>query len=549
MNDSAMIDGSGSADVAGHAAVAAREDAKLHRTLGFWSLVAAGLGSVIGSGWLFAAMYAAQSAGPASLVAWIIAGVLMLAIALVFAELGMVRPESGGLVRYPLYSNGRFAASIVGWSMWVSYVGNPPTEAAGVVQYASSYLPGVFANGELTGLGILLAIALMALFVLVNYFGVRLFAHTNNTVTAIKVFIPTTTVGLLIASGFDGSNVSGHGGFAPYGMNAAFTTIAAAGMVFSYTGFRNIIELSGEARRPRRDIPAALITTIAFTIVLYLGLQVAFLGAVPGSDLVAGWHGVNYDSPFAHLALVLGMSWLYWVLIADSMLSPSGSGIIFTASNARNVFGLAKNGFFPQQLVKVHERFRVPVRALLFNFVAGLMFLLPLPSWHQIIGVASTLIAFTFSIGSVSLFAFRRVGLGDHTSRLPGMRIVAPLAFVTASLVIFWVQWPTLLKTIPIVAIGLIWYGVVFVRSRESIREVLGGVWLLVYLAAMYTLSWAGSFGGHHLIASPWDSITVGVVAALIYVWGVRSATAYMHENHAQTAMLKEDFANHQDHP
>src|SRR3978361_2457701 len=89
------------------------EDAKFRKTLGFWSLLATGIGSVIGSGWLFSAMYAAQTAGPASIIAWVIGGAVMLAVALVFAELGMVHPESGGLVRYPLYSNGRFAASIV----------------------------------------------------------------------------------------------------------------------------------------------------------------------------------------------------------------------------------------------------------------------------------------------------------------------------------------------------------------------------------------------------------------------------------------------------
>jgi amino acid transporter len=101
-------------------------------------LLAAGLGSVIGSGRLFASMYAAQGAGPAALVAWVVGGALMLMVALVFAELGMTKPESGGLVRYPMYSDGGLTAGIVGWAMWINYVGNPPTEASGVVQYAAS---------------------------------------------------------------------------------------------------------------------------------------------------------------------------------------------------------------------------------------------------------------------------------------------------------------------------------------------------------------------------------------------------------------------------
>ena len=268
-----------------------REDAKLRKNLGYWSLVATGLGSVIGSGWLFSPMYAAKAAGPASLIAWVIGGVLMLAVALVFAELGIAHPESGGLVRYPLYSNGRLAAGIVGWLNWVSYAGNPPTEASGVLQYASAYLPGVYTGGALTPLGILIAIALTAVFVMINFFGVRLFARTNNVVTAIKILIPTTTVGLLIASGFDGRNFSEHGGFAPYGYGAALAAIASAGLVFAYTGFRNIVELSGEVRRPRKHIPAALITTMVATILLYLGLQFAFLGVVPRNLLGAGWRG------------------------------------------------------------------------------------------------------------------------------------------------------------------------------------------------------------------------------------------------------------------
>lgn len=504
------------------------EDAKLRRTLGYWSLVATGLGSVIGSGWLFSAMYAAQSAGPASLIAWVIGGLLMLAVALVFAELGIARPESGGLVRYPLYTNGRLAASIVGWSMWVCYLGNPPTEAAGVVQYASSYIPGLYQSKQLTGPGIAVAVGLMAIFVVINYFGVQLFARTNNVVTAIKVLIPTSTVVLLIASGFDGSNITAHGGFAPYGYGIALGTIATAGMVFAYTGFRNIVELSGEVRNPRKHIPAALVTTLTVTIVLYLGLQVAFLGAVPSHLLAGGWHGVNFDSPFAQLALLLGMSWLYWILIADSMLSPSGSGICYTACNARNSFGLAKNGFFPSWLTWVNPRWGVPTRALLVNFVIGIVFLLPLPSWHQIVSITGTLAVFTFSIGSVSLLAFRRTGVTGPENRLRGMSVIAPAAFVISALVIYWVGWSDLLKTVPIVAVGLVWYAVTWVRQRHGASELTGGWWLLAHLAFLYVVSVLGSFDGFDLLPAPWDSVLVAVVSFGVYFWGVTSATTHM---------------------
>jgi amino acid transporter len=507
---------------------AQREDAKLRKTLGFWSLVAAGLGSVIGSGWLFSAMYAAQAAGPAALIAWVIGGVLMLSVALVFAELGIAHPESGGLVRYPLYSNGRLTAGIVGWVMWVSYLGNPPTEAAAVLQYAGSYLPGVYEDDKLTTPGIALAVALTLVFTLVNYFGVQLFARTNNVVTGLKILIPTATVVMLIASGFDSTNITGHGGFAPYGYGAAVGAIATAGMVFAYTGFRNIIELSGEVKHPRKHIPAALVTTMLVTIVLYLGLQLAFLGAVPASLLGAGWHGVNLDSPFAQLAMLLGISWLYWTLIADSMLSPSGTGIVYTASNARNCYGLAKNGFFPGWLLQVNERWGVPTRALGLNFLVGVLFLLPLPSWHEIVPVTGTLAVFTFSIGSVSLLAFRRTGVTGPGERLPGMGVIAPFAFVVSALVIYWVGWSDMVKTLFIVVPGLVWYAVVHVRRRHTADDLRGGWWLVAHLVFLYLVSALGSFDGLGLLPAPWDSVLVAVVSVGVYAWGTAAATAHM---------------------
>ncbi len=516
----------------------AEQDALLHKGLGYWSLLATGVGSVIGSGWLFSSMYAAQAAGPASLIAWVIGGVLMLMIALVFAELGMVRPESGGLVRYPMYSNGKLAATVVGLAMWLSYVGNPPSEASGVVQYASSWLGGVYDlhTQQLTTWGILLSIGLMAVFVLLNYFGLRLFAKSNNTVTAIKITIPTITVILLIVSGFDhrhgaggAGNFTGHGGFAPMGYGAALGAIASAGMIFAYTGFRNIIELSGEATNPRRDIPRALVTTIVFTIVLYIGLQIAFLVAVPTGVLAkGGWAGVNFDSPYANLAELLGFTWLYWLLIADSSLSPSGSGIVYTASNGRNVFGLAKNGLFPKATMKIHRGTGIPRRALLLNFVVGICFLLPLPSWHEIVGVMSTMAAFTFSIGSITLLTFRAVGLGDRSTRLRGMSVIAPAAFIVSSLVIYWSTWPDLRKTIPIVAIGVIWYAILHVRGRYGTDEIRGGLWLVVYLAAMYAMSYIGSYGGRDWIGQPWDTIAAAVIAVACYMWGLREGERYM---------------------
>ncbi len=520
------------------------EDRKLQRRLGFWSLLAAGVGSVIGSGWLYAAMYAAKAAGPASLLSWVVGGVLMLLVALVYAELGMAQPESGGLVRYPLYSHGRLAATVIGLAMWLSYVGNPPTEAAGVVQYAATWLPGVFdaATGSLTPAGIGLAVLLMAGFVLLNYYGVVWFARANNAITAFKVLVPLATVVLLLLSGFDHragaqgmTNWVAHGGFAPMGYPAALGAVASAGLIFAYTGFRNIVELSGEAAHPRRDIPRALVATILLSILLYLALQSAFVVALPAALLHAGWQGLNLKSPFADLAQLLGLSWLYWLLMADAMVSPSGSAIVFTSANARNLFGVAKNGLLPAALMQVHPASGVPRRALLLNLLIGVAFLLPLPSWHAIVRPLSALIVFTFSIGAVSLPVFRASGRTATGARLRGMRLIAPLAFVISSLVIYWAGWKVLAPTVPVMLLALLWYLLQGARTaRRGLRgwfdaaDWRAGSWLLVYVALLYALAWLGSADGGHRFGLGLGSVLTTLVSLGCYRWGVRAGMRHV---------------------
>lgn len=513
-------------------------DRDLKRSLGLWSLLATGVGSVIGSGWLLAANAGANAAGPAVLIAWAIGGGLMLMIALVFAKLGMVRPESGGLVRYPLYSNGRLAATIVGWVMWISYIGNPPTEAAAVLQYADSYMDGIYDGSRLSPLGLVLAVALMALFVVVNYFGIQWFAKTNNVVTAIKVFIPTLTVALLIASGFTHHKEAGgtanftDQGFAPMGWGAALSAIATAGMVFAYTGFRNVIELSGEASNPKRDLPRALIGTIGIAFVLYTLLQIAFLMAIPSGMLAkAGWSGVDFESPYAQLAKLLGFMWLYWLLIADSMLSPSGAGIVFTASNARNAYGLAKTRLLPKMFTDINKRTGVPAKALMFNLAVGVLFIVLLPSWQSLVEVMSVLAVFTFSIGSVSLHVFRNADVGNDSMRLRGMKIIAPAAFVISTLVVIWEPWDILRKTIVVIIATLLYYAFAHIRHSFSRGELAGGIWLLAYLVLVYAVSYSGSFGGQGWLPSPWESVVAGAISLGIYFWGIKAGTTYLTEH------------------
>jgi amino acid transporter len=510
------------------------EDRHLKRNLGFWHLTAIAFGGTIGSGWLFGSMYAAQAAGPEAIITWVIGGLALLLIALVLVEVGASRPESGGLVRWPLYSNGRLVATLIGWGVWVAYATNPPSESAAVLQYASRWIHGLYNGTRLTGPGVLAAVGLMAIFVALNWFGVQLFARVNAAVTAAKFVVPALTVVALIASGFDSGHVTGStspGGFAPYGWAAGLSAIATAGIIYAYTGFQGPIDLSGEARNPGRDVPRAVITALVAAMVLYIALQVAFLGAVPNHDLLHGWKGVNFSSPFSQLATLLNLSWLSWLLYVDAVISPGGSALVFTAETGRESYALGKNRFFPQSVAVVDRGSGVPRRALVVNFVIGLAFLLPFRSWHSIVAATSELGLFAYSISAISAEAFRRAAPEHVAGWIKGMRVLAPASFVVASLILYWAGWKELRIALPVLLVAVAVYLYQQARERIGREDVRAGAWLVVYLVAILLVSALGSFDGTDTIPAPWDSVAVAVIGLAAFVAGVRAAERYVEAN------------------
>ncbi len=504
---------------------AAQEDRHLRRSLGYWQLTAIGFSGVIGSGWLLASMVAAQIAGPEAIVAWLVGGAVLALIALVMADLGAARPESGGLVRWPFYSSGRLVATIAGWGIWISYATNPPSESTATLQYMSKYVPQVYNGSSLTTLGVLFGVGIMAVFVLVNWFGVQLFARVNGALTVAKFVVPALTVVALFASGFHDGNFGSHGGFAPYGWAPGLSAIATAGIIYAYTGFQGPVDLSGEARNPRRDVPRAVLTSLALSALLYLLLQVVFVGAVPGHDLIGGWHGVSFSSPFAQLAVAANLTWLSWVLYADAIASPAGSALAFTAAAGRESFAMAKNRFLPRAAGKVNERSGVPRRALVINFVIGLAFLLPLHSWQSIVAATAVLALIAYALPAVSAAVLPRPGGPSGW-----LRYLAPAAFVLATMIMYWATWKELRIALPVLLVGVAFYARQQWRGGVDWQDVRLGAWLVGYLIAIGILSALGSkdFGGSGLIPAPYDSVIAAAIGLVAYLRGVRDGLRHL---------------------
>src|ERR1700761_7751914 len=162
----------------------------IRQDVGGVALLFTGLGSIIGSGWLFGAWKVAKLAGPDGVWAWVIGAVIIMFVALTYAEQGAMFPESGGSVRYGFYSHGSFVGFVTGWGAWIAIVSGIPAAAEASGQSMSTgkwdWAKDLYGHGELSTLGLAFSACLVIVYFLLNYWSVKVFAHTNSAITFFK---------------------------------------------------------------------------------------------------------------------------------------------------------------------------------------------------------------------------------------------------------------------------------------------------------------------------------------------------------------------------
>ena len=514
------------------------EHVTMRRDVGVIGLLFASVGSIIGSGWLFGALTAAQLAGPAAILSWVIGAVMILLIALVYAELGTMFPLSGGVVRFPHIAFGSFASYTTGWILWVAVSTTAPIEVEGALQYATKYAPftteHTASNGEtihtLTGLGYLVAVFGMAFFVAVNYFGIRWFARVNNVAVWWKLAVITLVIVAFLVTAFHSANFSSHG-FATDGAHGVFTAIATGGIVFSYLGFRQGIELAGETNNPRRNVPIAVIGSVLLTAVIYIALQVAFIAAVRPSDLTSshGWTNLDFTNdfgPLAAIASLIGLGWLATVLYVDAIISPADTGLIYTTVTSRVSYAMGRNGNAPRPLAHTTQR-GVPLVGLFVAFVIGLVVLLPFPSWQQLVGFVTSATVLSFGAGTVALAALRReLPDAKRPFKVPFGDVIPFLAFYSSNLIVYWAGWEVDWKLFVGILLGFVLLAVYAAVKRGDMPVMdwrAGASWTLPWLAGLALVSYLGSYpdpaaGNRNLIGFGWGFVVIFGLTLLVYV-------------------------------
>jgi amino acid transporter len=512
-----------------------RPSGQLSRDIGFWGLMFVSLGSIIGSGWLLGALTAATLAGPASLISWVLAAFMLALLALVHAELGASYPAAGGTARFPRFVFGPLAGFTAGWMAWLQAVTIAPIEVEATLSYmdhlswVNSRVSILRVDGTLTPSGLLIASLFMLAFTVINLVGVKAMAETNGITVIWKTTVPLLTVVVLVLLAFHPSNFTAGGGFMPYGMHGVFAALPA-GVVFALQGFEQAIQMAGEARHPQRDVSRAVIASMAVGTIVYLLLEVAFIGALNPGNLVHGWAnpvGKGDFGPYATLAVAAGAGWLAVMLYIDAVVSPAGTGLVYVATSSRLSYALGRENELPRSLARVSVR-GVPVASVLLAFVVGLIAFLPFPSWQSLVGLVTSATAIMYAFAPVSLYALRqRDPDRPRPYRLPAYRILSPAAFVSANLIIYWSSYEAMWKLCLALVVGLVIFGVTRMRTPEAQRGPLdarSAVWIVPWLLGLVVIGYFGRYGGRNTIPNWWDLVVVTVFAIVIYEFAEKVA-------------------------
>jgi amino acid transporter len=294
-------------------------------------------------------------------------------------------------------------------------------------------------------------------------------------------------------------------------------------VVFALQGFEQAIQMAGEARNPQRDVSRAVIASMAVGAIIYLLLEVAFIGALDPGNLTHGWAnpvGKGDFGPYATLALAAGAGWLAVMLYIDAVISPAGTGLVYVATSSRLSYALGRENELPPSLARVNVR-GVPVRSILLAFVVGLIAFLPFPSWQSLVGLVTSATAIMYAFAPVSLYALRqRDPDRPRPYRLPAYRILSPAAFVSANLIIYWSSFAAIWKLCLALVLGLAIFGVTRMRLDATERgplDVRSAIWIVPWLLGLVVIGYFGRYGGTNAIPNWWDLVLVSGFSIVIY--------------------------------
>jgi APA family basic amino acid/polyamine antiporter len=384
------------------------EGGELRRTMSLWQLTLFSVGATLGTGIFVILGQAVPKAGPAVVLAFVLAAVTALFSALSYAELAGTIPVSGSSYSYAYATLGELVAWVCGWCLMLEYAVSVAAVAVGWGEYLNAFLRTLFgwtlpveitrSPGQSGGVVNVTAIVIVLLATWLLMYG----ASESATANAVFVLIKIAVLVFFCVVAFTAFR-SGH--FTPFApMGVAGVTAAASQVFFSYIGFDAASTAGEEAKNPKRDLPLAIILSLAIVTTVYVLVAVAAIGAMP-------WTDFDPDSTEASLASIVnvatGASWPGLIVSFGAVIAIASVVLTVIYGQTRILFAMSRDGLIPPVFQRVNPRHQVPVANTLIvaGFISVLAGLVPLGQLAEATSIGTL---FAFAIVNVGVLVLRR---------------------------------------------------------------------------------------------------------------------------------------------
>jgi basic amino acid/polyamine antiporter, APA family len=428
-----------------HVIIAAHEaesEDGLKRALGWASLMALGIGGIIGAGiFVLTGTAAANAAGPAVMISFALSGLACAFVALCYAELAALLPVAGSTYTYTYVTLGEVFAWIIGWNLILEYAAGAATVAVGWAGYFNRVMQGFgigipqqFTTGYFAqttdpaahGLFNVPAAGVVLLLTALLVRGTTESTAVNNVIVAIKVAVVLMVIvvgwGHVDAANWSPLIPENTGEFGVYGWSGVAR--GASVVFFAYVGFDSVSTAAQEAHTPQRDVPIGIIGSLIICTILYVAVAAVATGVVNYKEL-------GVPDPMALVMDRTGVTWLAWVVKFGALAGLTTAILVLLYGQTRIFFTMAHDGLLPAFFAKLHDRYRTPaVSQILVGVTVALAAgLLPIDTLGEMVSIG-TLAA--FALVCLAVIRLRKMHPEMHRPfRAPGIPWIPILGIIS----------------------------------------------------------------------------------------------------------------------